>query len=308
MLVQCSACGYIMDPNEAVCVRCNTPVSPNDAAQPAPGEPGRSAPPPPFGMSPPSFPTPSTSVIGRAAPRSRGERWTKGNIVLAASVIGLFVAAAVAGALFIVPAIKDDMARKEREGVLKTTLARQPDFRANIHTFENGQDFTGLIARRDRTLLVQVLASRALLLHDPSRSGKMAVMAIVAPGDKVQVVVPEYRAYVEVAASDIDVPIEDPWSTVARIVKDDACQVEELGTKVINGYDVKLVRLSDRSGKREPAYLSYAPALENLIVEMDISPDWTNGSNSLVYSLMDVSLDVDEELFRVPVTYRKAGP
>jgi hypothetical protein len=96
-------------------------------------------------------------------------------------------------------------------------------------------------------------------------------------------------------------------SQVFSIVRQEGCVVEEYGPSTVGDYRVVRYRLTDPEGSRSPAYVSVAPELRNAIVEVDVGSEWTSFKGKLKYTMRNVVLESDSDLFRVPSTYTKAN-
>ena len=75
----------------------------------------------------------------------------------------------------------------------------------------------------------------------------------------------------------------------------------------VGEYEVVRYRLTDPDGKRTPGFVSVAPALRNAIVEVDVGSDWTSFKGKLKYTMRNIVLESDSDLFRVPSTYTKVN-
>jgi hypothetical protein len=269
-------------------VRCNAVIdgSPEPAAAP-PRRPPRPVMPPPRPLPPPK----------------------KGGGGKAALVISLVLVLATAAALavFYVKMVKPKSEGLPNQAELKRRLTTQPDFRGDAEFVEGKDEYSGVIARKGGQFMMGIQFARALLLKDPSRSGKTPINAIFTPGKPVVVVIPEIRAYVEVPPGTQGLPKEDPLSQVFTIVNEEQCEVEEYGPSTVGEYQVVKYRLKARDGSRNPGYVCLAPSLQNLIVEVDLGPDWTIFKGKLKYTIKNAALEVDSDLFRVPATYNRVN-
>ena len=289
MSIQCSACGYVTnDTRDKNCVRCDAPLDiPAEALQPAVLAPPIAAPPPRF-EAPPLPP-----------PRKRSG---SGRTVLAVGLLLLLAALGVLG-LFYFNVVKPQENRRPSQASLKQLLTNQPDFYGDADFVEGDRTFNGRMARFGDQFMMEVHFPRALLLNDPSRSGKTPINVLFKPGKPITILIPEVQAYAEVKPGTYGLPKDDPLSQVFAIVRDEKCEVEEYGPSTIGDYKVIRYRLNDLDGNRSAAFVSLAPSLRNAIVEVDVGPDWTAFKGRLKYTMKNVALESKSDLFRVPSTY-----
>jgi len=219
----------------------------------------------------------------------------------------LVLAAAGCLVAFYIFVIRPEIARQSKGEDLKAVLAAQPDFLADCEGLEGDFSYQGRMARKGESFLLQLNMPRGLLLHDPRRTGKTPVSALIVPNKDIQIVVPEVRAYIEVPPGTKDLPKEDPIQEILTTIKDQDCYVRDFGRVKIGDYDTRVFCISDRKGARRDGFVYVAPALQNLIVKIDFNDDWTKFDGPLKYVLTNVALTVDDELFHVPVTYTKVA-
>lgn len=279
-LNQCAACGYICDARETVCVRCNTPF---DGRPPAPPEPRA------------PWPTPPP-----AAPIQRHPNANRG-LVIGAALVAATVAVLVA--LYFV-FVKPEFDKRGSRESLKSLLLAQPDFIADCEGHEGDFSYQGQMARKGDRFFFQVRLPRSLLLG-VGRSGMTAINAIMSPDNTVRIVIPEATAYVDVPRNSPNFPKGDPIKDILKSLDESGCEIREFGKSSVADVETRLFCVSDRDGKRRDAFIDVAPSLKNLIVKVDFNDDWTPYEGALKYTLTNVKFDVDDELFRVPVTYTK---
>lgn len=285
--IQCAACGYVTnDTRDRLCVRCNAPF--DGSTDPAPAPPKR----PPWPVPPPPRPVPPPKKSGG------------GKTALVVGV-ALALATAVALGVFYVTVVRPETEGRASQAELKRLLTTQPDFQGEAEFVEGKDEYRGVIARKGGNFMMGIHFSRAILLRDPSRSGQTPINAIFVPGKPIVVVIPEVRAYAEAPAGTEGLPKEDPLSQVFTIVNEEQCEVEEYGPSTVGEYPVVKYRLQARDGSRNPGYICLAPSLRNLIVEVDLGPDWTIFKGKLKYTIKNAALEVDDDLFRVPATYNR---
>ncbi len=289
-LTQCAACGYITDANDASCVRCGRVFD-----EPAPEQQTAAV---------------DDSAWGSPASESAGSYTTyapvrrRANPVL---VIGSILVALTAACLiaFYFVFVKPEIEQQSHKEDLKALLKQQPDFVADCEGEEGDFTYTGRMARKGKRFLFMIDFPRAILLDDPSRTGKTPISALIEPGANVEIIVPELQSCIEVPRGTKNMPKSDPIQDILQFVDDKKYDVTDFGRSTLGTYQTRMFRISTPDGSRRDAYVELAPELQNLIVGLDFNDDWTSYEGALKYKLSNVKLEVDEDLFRVPTTYTK---
>lgn len=181
-------------------------------------------------------------------------------------------------------------------------LAGQPDFVATLEGFENGVPIKTRYAVFNGERLIEVPLPKSMFL-DTSASGATQVTVIFNKDDKVTAIAHEFWVYRTVPTSNLGalVSAADPFGELGRIAKEKTTTIIEAGTEKVGDYDTTVLLISTKAS--EPIQANIAPSLGNLVVRLDIPAGAANSSVPMRYTLSNVSMTVDPELFRIPTSY-----
>lgn len=185
-----------------------------------------------------------------------------------------------------------------------TILASQPNFIANLEGIENGVPLKTRYASLNGERLIEVPLPRSMFL-DTSASGTTQVAILFQQDDKVTAIAHEFWTYRTVTKASLGVLASstDPFGEIGRMAAQKTVTITEAGSEKVGEYDTTLLLLSEVS--KEPIQLNIAPALNNLIVRLDVPAGATKQNVPLRYTLSNVSMTVDPDLFRVPSSYNQ---
>ncbi len=184
-------------------------------------------------------------------------------------------------------------------------LENQPDFSASLSGTENGGSVSGKCASLGDDFLMEANAPKSWFLG-VSASGTTPVVAILHKDDKITVISHEFWFYMPTTKSQLGIQgLNDPFSEVAVIAAAKTTTITEAGTEQVGDFETNVLLLSQPGA--EPVQVNIAPALGNLIVKLDIPASANKAKTAIHYTLSNVSLTVDPEMFRVPTSYKKVG-
>ena len=265
-------------------------------APPAPPEPAPPPPPPPRPV--PSHSAPFAQPIARVVPprRQLSPAFWIGVVAAAIAAIGLGVLAAAIWSTSGKPSM--EQTRKKYAPI----LAEQPDFVATLEGLENGVPVKLKYASLKGERLIEVPLPKSMFL-DTSASGSTRVTVIFGRDDKVTAVAHEFWVYRTVSKSSLGAleSAGDPFGEVGRIAGERTTTILEAGSEKVGEYDTTILLMSEPSG--EPVQVNVAPALGNLIVRLDVPAGAVKSKVPLRYTLTNISMTVDPEIFRVPTSY-----
>lgn len=183
-------------------------------------------------------------------------------------------------------------------------LAKQPDFVANLEGMENGAPIKSRYASLNGERLIEVPLPKSMFL-DMAASGATLVTVIFQQDDKVTAIAHEFWVYRTVPKSSLGTlaSSSDPFGEMGRIAGLKTTTITEAGSEKVGEYDTTILLLSETGS--EPIQLNVAPALNNLIVRLDVPAGASKLQVPIRYTLSNVSMTVDPELFRVPTSYNQ---
>ncbi len=267
-------------------------------APPAPPELAPPPPPPPSQRPVPSHPAPFGPPVAKAVPprRQLSPAFWIGVAAAGIAAIGLGVLAAAIWSTGGKPSM--EATRKKYAPI----LAQQPDFVATLEGLENGVPVKLRYASLNGERLVEVPLPKSMFL-DTSASGSTQVTVIFNRDDRVTAIAHEFWVYRTVPKSNLGALASagDPFGEVGRIAGERTTTILEAGTEKVGEYDTTILLISEPNGS--PIQVNVAPALNNLIVRLDMPAGAVKSKVPLRYTLTNISMTVDPELFRVPTSY-----
>jgi hypothetical protein len=267
------------------------PLSRLEHSAPAPFPPSR-----PPGAHPSSFAPP---VVRAPEPRR------KLSPVFWIGVVASAIAAIGLGVLF--AAVWSAKGGPDIEGTRKkyaTILEGQPDFIGTLEGYENGAPVKLKYATLKGERMVEVALPRSMFLGT-SASGSTQVSVIFGKDGNVTAVAHEFWTYRTMPVSSLGVlaGAADPFGELSRIAKEKNTTITEAGTEKVGNYDSTVLYISEPGSPLIQA--NVAPELNNLVVRLDVPAGAMKSPTSFRYSLSNVSMTVDPELFRVPTSYNE---
>jgi hypothetical protein len=307
--VQCQSCGYITDAVDRPCGRCGASLVDAEViagAVEGPAVPtGESSEPSGEGAEPYLSPPYYRTQTGFAPPRPNQTRrpvnWT-GLLILLGFAVGVVAIVLGFGVFHIV---KRQVEKLPARGESKEFLARQPDFRAECEGTSGTWRFSGMMAQKGDSFLAEMLVPRSVLLEDVSRQGLTKVAVISASGRPKMIVIHELRTYLEDTATTGPFGRMNPRDVFNGLVAENSVTVEGIGTETVNGYETQVYKIVNSRRESDEALAYVSRAHDGLIVKFDATWQADGREQKYNYSLRNVSLTVDGDLFRVPVTYTK---
>ena len=173
---------------------------------------------------------------------------------------------------------------------LRQMLTNQPDYTAT-QQFSFSEGFGGFGAKS----IVAKMGKRQVEVTEDT-------IFINEPGKPTIKVFPKRKEYTE-----LPVEKEDDFSiSPEELAKRDDVSFKSLGVEKVGKYNCVKIEVSYKDDRlKEMKFLFWAaPELKNLIVKSEIS---MGQQVKFLTLLEDVSLSVDEELFRIPAGYKKVG-
>jgi hypothetical protein len=304
--IVCDACGYITADDVATCPRCNAAM-PRPEAWPAdPAAVGHGYDQAAAGrQTRPPLPTERAPYGPPAVARRR-----RSYVVPVAIVVGVLVVAAAAFLLGVVPRIASGLGGlvedAQAKAELEEALRGQPNFTAQFDAVEGTLAFSGTLTRRGDDLAVTMYYPRALLLDDPRREGKAEIGVILPAAGAATVMMPEMQGYLKVPPGSEDFP--DNWFVrVEKIVAEPACRVRRAPAVTLNGIPCKVYSLSASNRSEGSAFVYVGEEPKNVLMKVELGREWT-AVGDLKLSLRNPSLKIDEDMFRIPVTFSELNP
>lgn len=184
---------------------------------------------------------------------------------------------------------------------LRRMLANQPDHTAVRWDFLSIGDATGGAAKGKMVKMGDKLAE--VWEH---------VIIIREPGKPTIKVFPESKEYAEVTAEEKDdygAPPEE-LTNPEKVARRDDAVFRSAGVEEVGGYTCLKIEVSPKDKKLKGVKLLFwvAPTLKNLVIQSEVSVTRPQeGQVKYTTLLQDISLVVNEELFRVPPGYKKVS-
>lgn len=303
----CASCGYITSDTVSTCPRCSGPMPRDESPYPPASDLYEGA---GHDTLPPARPPlPHERGHGHAVPYepvARPRRKGGGGIlVFLVAIAGLVVVGIVAFALGVVPRLVSGISGIVEDVKVKEELARvlssQPNLSAACSAVEGTLTYEGMMYRRGEDIAFEILYPRSLVLDDRSRQGMTTIAVIIPESGPAKVVVPEVMSFTTLRRGGSDYP--DNWyRSLETILAEPDCSARLAGTETVGGVDCRIYELSHRARPGSLARVYVAENLKDLILAVDLPREWTKVGR-LRLTLRDPAFTVDDDKFRVPVTY-----
>jgi hypothetical protein len=138
------------------------------------------------------------------------------------------------------------------------------------------------------------------------------VIIIREPGKPTIKVFPKSKEYAEVTDEKKDDSIAPPESLTnpEKVARRDDAVFRSAGVEEVDGYTCLKIEVSPKDEKIKGVKVLFwvAPTLKNLVIKSEVSVTRPQGGEvKYTTRLEDISLAVNEELFRVPPGYKKVS-
>lgn len=192
----------------------------------------------------------------------------------------------------------------EDPDALRRMLAQQPNYTAVRREFFHAEGLGGVMGQHVKEAK---LGSKLAAVSGES-------ILIREPGKPTVKVFPKRREYAEVPdveKDDSDGPPEE-LTNPEKVGRDPNLVLRSAGVEVLGGHSCLKIEVTHKNQKYKGAKLTFwvAPGLKNLVVQSEVAltrPE--EGKVRFRTTFEDISLDVNEEMFRIPSDYKKvAGP
>jgi hypothetical protein len=207
------------------------------------------------------------------------------------------------GAVLILAIAGGGLALKSPKDELKDIVENQPDFMGKCEGRAGTFVYKGRIARQGGSFAMELEMPRSLFYGDPSFTGATPVLLIAREGRPYQIVSHENQAYIEVPRRNKDAPA-DPWTRLSELITGKDTTVTRSADSDVFGHPVAVYIVSDKENEAG-ARVYVANDLQDAIIGIEVSDDWTDVDGAMNLKLRDVTKAVDEDMFRFPVTYEK---
>lgn len=180
-----------------------------------------------------------------------------------------------------------------------------PDYVADMIVAMNGAVVTERVARLGGMVRWELAPLQASSTRSAEKPGNdLKVVTIMRPGEHALVLETEGRLYAEVPESQTN-NLKPPHVDPVAMLKNaggftSKMIIEDAGLVEIDGHQASKVRLRFLEEPGE-LFFYFAKDLKNLFIKMEGGDKTINGS----ILLSNISLDVPDDLFRVPADYKK---